>query len=497
MAAARPSCASIAAAAGDTQALAALLDGADRDSLASQDPLVGGATPLHIAARRGHGAATIWLLDNGARVSAADQSGATPLACAAASEDLPTFRAVLAAAVSAESETHAPDAEGLTPLHEAAGSANLDMVQLLLGASADPNASAAGTHATPLHVCAAASRSGAAAAAAAECAACLAAAAGCSVAEKRTATGQSALELALATKSWAVAAAIIAHDGTPVDSIQCGGRTMLHNAALVGDANSVASILGRGASPVRQDDGGRTPLHEAAAYGDMRCVRILLDSITASSASEGEQTSCAGEGASCHTVIDAIDEGGSTALHAAAIGQHRAVMGLLLEYGASTAIADGAGQLASDYCAPEPTPESTTTVPVPAVAKQPPVQGEATGLVMARMCLLEEDAWLKHQLRSLKATAAADAASTANPTPTQLASFLGRLTGRLGECVTIGGKVPTAVSDKWRAQLAAVGWAVQGNKAVEGTSPPAAEDVQRLLSALIASCAPTKGAVAV
>ena len=64
-------------------------------------------------------AVTRCVRQHGASVAAVDANGANPLACAVASEDLPTFRAVLAGASTAA--VAAPDSEGLTALHEAAG----------------------------------------------------------------------------------------------------------------------------------------------------------------------------------------------------------------------------------------------------------------------------------------------------------------------------------------------------------------------------------------
>ena len=136
-----PSAATIAAAQGDLPSLEALAE--QGSALLLEVDAAVGATPLHVAARRGQHAAAAWLIEvrrmsraasvpcqltcavtrcvrqHGASVGAVDASGANPLACAVASEDLPTFRAVLAGAITAA--VTATDSEGLTALHEAAG----------------------------------------------------------------------------------------------------------------------------------------------------------------------------------------------------------------------------------------------------------------------------------------------------------------------------------------------------------------------------------------
>ena len=322
-----PCAATIAAAQDDVAALSALLeqeraeaDAADAvpggSSLLEVDAAVG-ATPLHIAARRGHCAAVTWLLEHKASLTATDRDGATPLAMAVASEDIPTAAAVLAAVKSwdeGSSAVDAADTEGMTPLHDAAGLPHAALVKLLLGAQANPNAASA-NGVTPLVMCAAAERqmgSGAARC----CSALLAAGADPAVAVG----GQTPLVLALRARSWAAAgvlgAAAAAPDGgaNNVDSVVLAGRTPLHNAAFIGDAEAVSYLLEKGAQPGLQDDAGRTALHAAASYGSAPTVMALL---TAAAAGRKKLASVP-------------DSAGGTALHDAALGGHVAVIQLLL-----------------------------------------------------------------------------------------------------------------------------------------------------------------------
>jgi ankyrin repeat protein len=67
--------------------------------------------------------------------------------------------------------------------------------------------------------------------------------------------------------------------GIYVDEADCyWGRTALMEAASVGNTETVAYLLGLGASADRADRYGKTPLMFAAACGNCESVAALLDS---------------------------------------------------------------------------------------------------------------------------------------------------------------------------------------------------------------------------
>ena len=520
-----PCAATIAAAQDDVAALSALLeqeraeaDAADAvpggSSLLEVDAAVG-ATPLHIAARRGHCAAVTWLLEHKASLTATDRDGATPLAMAVASEDIPTAAAVLAAVKSwdeGSSAVDAADTEGMTPLHDAAGLPHAALVKLLLGAQANPNAASA-NGVTPLVMCAAAERqmgSGAARC----CSALLAAGADPAVAVG----GQTPLVLALRARSWAAAgvlgAAAAAPDGgaNNVDSVVLAGRTPLHNAAFIGDAEAVSYLLEKGAQPGLQDDAGRTALHAAASYGSAPTVMALL---TAAAAGRKKLASVP-------------DSAGGTALHDAALGGHVAVIQLLLTEengGAELAgVEDKRGQTAEalartmaaseDPAAAAALAALTGTAPAGVAGGGgggggDTADGQRLGRGMLRNVLVEERTFLQGKLRALRlqqqqqqqhqhehpgaeqaeqaepepAPSAASVnsapAPAAGPTPAQIAGFLTKLTRRLTPLI---GAVSPALRSQLGAGMATLGWDDKANRPAVGVK--AAPSIEAVLEQL-------------
>jgi ankyrin repeat protein len=106
-----------------------------------------GARALHLAVKPsaetsdGERAARIGvqeaLLAAGARVSATDASGATPLHWAALNGDLEFARLLLEHGADVEAQARG---EGMTPLHAAAAGGDVDLVELLLERGADAGA---------------------------------------------------------------------------------------------------------------------------------------------------------------------------------------------------------------------------------------------------------------------------------------------------------------------------------------------------------------------
>ena len=467
-----PSAASIAAAQGDVPLLEAVLTSADAASLTQLDAAVG-ATPLHIAARRGHCAGVAWLLEHGASLSARDRDGGTPLAAAVASEDMPTVRAVLAAAVAqgALPEIDAADDSGLTALHEAAGLPSPQIVELLLDAAADPNATSS-DGCTALMLCAAAQRQHGVAAA--QC--CIALLDAGVDPHKSTETGQTALSLALRARSWAAAGvlgAATASSGS-VDSAVHAGRAPLHNAAFIGDAEAVAFLLQRRAAPELQDPTGRTALHAAASYGSVASVSALLAAVSGLEA-------LVDDGNAGVDLAAIVDVAGATALHTAAIGGHAEVIELLLVRGGGDTLAsrkDHAGQTAAmvaQVMAASADPAAHACLNALGVrsdstaedqraaggavnagdtgcatnevqnASSAPTSGHARA--MLQTVLVEESAFLRGKLRALRLQAAQPTNATCegssaaespeeskpllSPTPAQIGAFLRKLTARL------------------------------------------------------------------
>ena len=63
----------------------------------------------------------------------------------------------------------------------------------------------------------------------------------------------------------------------PTDVPDRLGRTLLHYAAVDGNAVEVSRLLSAGADPNRQDKNGWSALHFAAQASSPECTKILLD----------------------------------------------------------------------------------------------------------------------------------------------------------------------------------------------------------------------------
>ena len=246
----------------------------------------GGTSPLLAATRdswHGRPEAVMTLLANGADPRATDADGNTPLHHAARSTD-PGVAALLR---DAAADIDALNHDGFSPLGVACASGNWRLAKFLLERGARPEPA----DGQPALLAAAAS-------------------------EEDDPAG---VQLLLKFK---------ARVGTPGR----GARTALHEAALAGHADIVATLLAAGADPQARDAGGRTPWLEAA--------RALRGGVIEHLAAQ-------------RIDVGAIDGEGRNALVLAA-GAEQASLALvrrLLELGVDPAQADSTGRRAVDVAA--------------------------------------------------------------------------------------------------------------------------------------------------
>jgi ankyrin repeat protein len=222
-----------AAGLGDWMALVHIL-GSDPEKVNALDAggvHVDGRTPLHWAARWGHGQCINWLLVCGASVDVREAEGRTPLHLAALCTDDPNIIRELALA---DADVDARDTlKSATPLAYAASHGHRDAAWALIcqGASILKT-----NHAwdTPLEL---------------------------AVLGGHTDTCELLLKA-----------------GARADWVGFYGRTPLHAAACSGDLGTMELLLARGADAAARDDGNATPLHDAAYdHDNVEVARLLVE----------------------------------------------------------------------------------------------------------------------------------------------------------------------------------------------------------------------------
>ncbi len=251
-----------------------------------------GATPLHLAAARGHKDVAELLLAHGADVSAKNNVGDTPLELAAAKDHADVVELLLAnnADVNAKNnygqtpliwaainghrdmaelllahgaDVNAKDNHGQTPLRFAAAFGYKDVAELLLDNKANVNASGV-DGVTPLHVAAMNGHRDVAE---------LLLAHGADVSAKNN-VGNTPLELA-AGKDHADVVELLLANNADVNAKDNQGQTPLEWAAANGYEDVAELLLAKNADVNAKDNRGRTPLHLAIDNGHKDMAKLL------------------------------------------------------------------------------------------------------------------------------------------------------------------------------------------------------------------------------
>jgi ankyrin repeat protein len=236
-----------AAVRGDLDAVSTLLRH-DADPNVTSDALW---TPLNEAAISSNYKSFRPLLVAGARVDALNSRGQTPLSMAAHVRDDPRYFDCL---LEYNTNIHLPDENGLTPLHRTCVRNRVDSARRLIALKADIDA-LDNKHFSPVHTCV-------------------------------LNNGHDVLNLLLDA-------------GARVDRPAANGRTLLHDAAAVGDSHTIALLSNahfcpNGLSPAAVDAEGRT------AQEIFNCARHTSDSES--------NEECAGVALSFRTLLDRLRE---------------------------------------------------------------------------------------------------------------------------------------------------------------------------------------------
>ncbi|USP81074.1 hypothetical protein yc1106_08348 [Curvularia clavata] len=305
-------------------------------------------TALHYAAREGHEAVALLLVDRGADLKAKDEKGGTPLHSAASSWK--ENKAVVQLLVDRGADIKATDNNGKTPLHWAAWVENEVVVQLLVDRGADLKAKEENGM-TPLHSAASSWEEN-------EAVVRLLVDRGADI--KATDNyGMTPLHSAAWVEN-EVVVQLLVDLGADLKATDTYGMTPLHWAARAGNEVVVKLLVDRGADLKAKDKDGVTPLHSAASsWKENKTVVQLLVDLGADIKAKDENRETplhsaarVGNEMVVKLLVDlkadlkAKDEDGKTPLHSAAWEGHETVVRLQVDREADVKAKDSKGRMA-------------------------------------------------------------------------------------------------------------------------------------------------------
>jgi ankyrin repeat protein len=267
-----------------------------------------GMTPLHFAAVLGHSAVIKLLLEAGAEVNsvlppqAAEGAGSTPLHGAVGNSQVAVIRELIAAGA----DPYRANTEHVTPLMTAILTEDEQALQALIDAGVDVN------RPLPPEV------------------------------------GLTLLAGAVRFGRPDTVELLLKNGANPNLAAPGNGTTALHHAAALGDIPVARLLLNHGADIELRDSQGMTPLlfatfcgaddtHEAPRLGRHKAKAPPVD--------EARQRRIIEFLLKNKATLDAVDHGGHSALHAAALNDNAAAARLLLERGLERDQADGDGEM--------------------------------------------------------------------------------------------------------------------------------------------------------
>eukprot|EP01043_Picozoa_sp_COSAG02_P038580 COSAG02_NODE_2985_length_7617_cov_28.128226_3_plen_1254_part_00 len=264
-------------------------------------------TPLHVAARGGHGEMVTLLLQCGADPDNESGKAQTPLLAAAEAGETEAASRLIkwGAAINFE------DDEGACPIHKACKCGALQIVKQLIDVEADVNAAES--------------------------------------------DGFTALHWAC-NQGYIVIVNLLADKGAQVNVTDEDGESPLHRAVACGHPEIVQELLKRGAKVEAADGTGRTTLHKAANAGDVNVLKLILGKKGLDINARDEHGVCPLHLAASHghapaaalllkhgAIMDLEDADGRTPLHYAANGDFVKVARLFLQHHAQVNYEDCEG----------------------------------------------------------------------------------------------------------------------------------------------------------
>lgn len=332
---------------GDREKIAKLLEAGANPNKATKD----GKSPLHYAARLGHGDICDLILDAGAQLNPRDKELKTPLFDALASPNpAKMVQFLLDAGLSADIE----DSRGRAPLHEAAETGSIETIKALAAKTGNPaRPDSRGVQA--LHLAAEKNTVGAVQALLFERVGVF----------SSTHDGDTALHIAVARKDGDdVAQFLLKTEAAQlVNAVNLSGRSPLHLAVLHKKEQLAQEMIGHGADVNLPDRQGMTPLHEAADTANIKMAKLLI--AAGADVGKAQQSSRVtplilsirqSSKALAEVLLDnGADPGlpdgdGITPLMAAASKPSSAIAGLLLAAGASATVKDRLGRNVLQHC---------------------------------------------------------------------------------------------------------------------------------------------------